>query len=499
MNVWMPDFWQLNIELSLLLAAILSARYLMRRTTRNYNAYLLWLSVPAAVLFSALATNVQFSQPPAPAVSNLVQAYVVVPAAAATDWAAFGQLWLWVAIALIGRLVWQHRQLRAQLRAITTPMPIEINAQYPVIGIDQPEFSPAVYGFIKPRIYFPVHLLQKLSRDQIALIIEHEEHHIKQQHLWLNLAWDVLVCLLWFNPFVYWSRRSFRHDQELYCDYLVLHEDRGRKQQSYGHALLSTVAATHSVSLLCSWKSINHLEERIMNIKQSASPLSKLLMAFFGLVIIAVSSIYAVSAHEPEQGAKQVKRIVKKMHDDGAHKEIELRLNDKTFVQKGDQKMIMENGVSRPMSEQEMAEFEREMQAVDKNTQMNFSGGPMHKEIRIMRGSEGDMSEFDIEMDAHSKELMAGDMQQIEIEMIRSEHEIDHVERALNQAINELEAAKAADLLSAKEVRKARKQLEKSKAQLAKDRANMQQSMQQAQAELKRARAELEAKRKQAH
>ena len=214
--------WQSNIELSLLLCVILLARLIIRRTTKNYNAYLLWLSIPVGLGLAKVISTIEFSQPPTRAMDVLISEYVVQSSHAATNWHYLIYLWLVVASLLLVRLLLQHRKLRQELKTISVPLELKVNSCHPIIGINKEEFSPAVYGFIKPRIYFPVQLKNSLSDEQVQLIIKHEEHHINQKHLWLNLLWDILVCLMWFNPLVYISRQNFRHDQEVYCDYLVL-------------------------------------------------------------------------------------------------------------------------------------------------------------------------------------------------------------------------------------------------------------------------------------
>lgn len=336
--------WQLNLELTLLLVAVLVARALVRRSTKTYNAYMVWSAIPfvlaAVPLCRWLVAQFQVEQAPLPGVASMVQNYVVSPVEQAHTWSAGWihsalLVWFALAIALLLRLLWQHWQLRKDLRrlhsqAIANPhiestivesINLENTAvgstgaksvaqtRYPIVHINAEQLSPAVYGFLRPQIYFPVHLWQQLSTEQIDLILRHEEQHIRQGHLWLNLLWDIAVCVFWFNPLLYICRQNFRHDQELYCDYLVLRSADKTTNLSYGHALLTTVSATHSVSLLCSWKAFNQLEERIMNIKRPQSKLTRTLslIALFG--IVASASVYSVNAqdyhnheqHQPEQ------------------------------------------------------------------------------------------------------------------------------------------------------------------------------------------------------
>lgn len=353
MSELLQSLWQSNIELSLLLVAVMLARLVIHKTTKVYNSYLLWLSIPIGLLLARLISSVEFSEPPVAAVSDVVQNYIVQPSNVIQGWTVLGFFWGLVVALLLLRLARQHFELRRELSDITVAIDIGCESSYPIVGIDKDEFSPAVYGFLKPRIYFPTALQTTLSDKQIELIIRHEEHHITQQHLWLNLLWDVLVCVFWFNPLIYLSRQGFRHDQELFCDYLVLNKSSNPSDhQSYGHALLSTVTATHSVSLLCSWKNFNQLEERIMNIKKSTSLAAKIAITSLAAIIVASTSLYAVSAEQYKDDAYLSSSI-----EDNGDSEYIWRDGDKRYIEKNGRRFTMQDDTKRPMTDAESIEF----------------------------------------------------------------------------------------------------------------------------------------------
>jgi len=246
MSEFLQWFWQFNLEVSLLLVLILIARGALRRLMRTYNNYLLWLSIPLAVIvgkgLSAFELSSPLSEPIVEQVQpirTVVYGYVVQPSERFDPWFVLGIAVLGLVALLLMRLVFQHWKLRRELRQISDHKILSLSASFPVVSVNKEGFSPAVYGFLKPKIYFPDELANSLSDDQISLILQHEEQHIKQGHLWLNLFWDMLVCSLWFNPLVYFARQRFRHDQELYCDYLVLKNSDQHDRLNYGHALLS--------------------------------------------------------------------------------------------------------------------------------------------------------------------------------------------------------------------------------------------------------------------
>ena len=79
MSLQLVTLWQYNVEFTILLAVILLARYLVRKTTRVYNAYLLWASIPLGILLAGLVSLIEFSQPPIASVNVIVTDYVVSP------------------------------------------------------------------------------------------------------------------------------------------------------------------------------------------------------------------------------------------------------------------------------------------------------------------------------------------------------------------------------------------------------------------------------------
>ena len=401
MNHFATQLWQFNIELSLLLLLVLSSRTLLRRSGKNYNAYLLWLSVPVGLFLAFImsnidvATSTQFANEllTQGTIHNSINDYVIEPSSTLFSWSPiFMYGWITISLLLLLRLFNQHLKLRNELKNIA----INNNrdcfpfiSKYNIKLVEKANFSPAVYGYIQPTIYFPLQLTKELNKTQIELIIQHEEQHIKQKHLWLNLIWDLVVCLMWFNPFIYLSRQRFRHDQELFCDYLVLQQCSNQNKLSYGHALLSTVSATHSVSLLCSWKSYNQLEERIMNIKKNHQLNNLKLIALLSAVILACTSLYAVSATETDEKTVQTKVFKYKHSDDKDNaSEIEMKINNMHFIEKNGKRYAVEDGIQRDMTKEESEQFDSELATAKKYKEakkMHSKGDGHHRKVHIIK------------------------------------------------------------------------------------------------------------------
>lgn len=404
------SLWQFNLELSLLLVLIIALRWALKKFANIYNAYWLWLVLPLAPIISALvltlAPEINKNTYIAP-VLNQLSVNPISPTQLSTADTPFKRaigasesanaslssagnldnvtLWLLASLWLLGalffliRLAQQHYFLRRELASPDYQKPIKLNAAltaaYPICGVNKPGFSPAVYGFFKPKIYFPVSLTEGLKPSQISLILQHEEQHIRQGHLWLNLVWDILVCVCWLNPMIYWARHLFRHDQELFCDYLVLKNSDWSRQRAYGHTLISTVSATHSVSLLCSWKMFDQLEERIMNIKTQHPSFKKVLVTAAAALSLSASSLYAIAtaneakpkeekelAIKPERG-KSI-NIIK--IDTDTTKQTTIEVDGATYRLEDGERFILENGERRKLSESESEHFAELLEKVEK-------------------------------------------------------------------------------------------------------------------------------------
>ncbi len=94
--------------------------------------------------------------------------------------------------------------------------------------------SPFVMGFLRPKIYIPFNLDSK-TRKQVIL---HEHAHIKRlDYIWKPLGFT-LLCLHWFNPFMWISYILFCRDIEVACDEKVISNYGLKMKKAYARALL---------------------------------------------------------------------------------------------------------------------------------------------------------------------------------------------------------------------------------------------------------------------
>ncbi|MCW9028718.1 MAG: TonB family protein, partial [Kangiella sp.] len=443
---------------------------------------LLWLAIPVGFVVAKIIASIDFSSANSDYIGQAVSVMIAKPVETLQNYWWLGAFWLSGTTLLLLRLIIQHIELRKDLKNIERPISelpgfnLIRRSRYQVIAVDHKEMSPAVYGFIKPTIYFPIHVAKQLSVQQIQLIIEHEEQHIKQKHLWLNLLWDVLVCIGWFNPLIYIARKNFRHDQELFCDYLVLNKGNQTRTKDYGHALLSTVSATHSVSLLCSWKVFNQLEERIMNITDPLNKTGKIVMTLGAAFVLSCCAVYAANKEPKEERVVTTENIV---IDDEGKKKVVIEFSEGdgvTYIQENDQYYILEGDDKRPMTVAERKEFEQKHEEAQKHLHMT--------EQELV------MVEKELENAHRVLVLHEDELQDIEIE-------IENAHKTLAEAQREIEVEFERGNISKEEMEQAREAIMKAKEEMSSDKMkkSIRVDMERARADMEKARADIEKKR----
>ena len=82
--------------------------------------------------------------------------------------------------------------------------------------------SPALFGFVRPRLLLPAGMLEALSLKELRHVFLHELAHLKRRDIYLGWLTCILQALHWFNPLIWLAFYRMRADRELACDYLVL-------------------------------------------------------------------------------------------------------------------------------------------------------------------------------------------------------------------------------------------------------------------------------------
>ena len=98
--------------------------------------------------------------------------------------------------------------------------------------------SPALFGFIRPRLLLPKEMLEEASLEEMRYIFLHELAHLKRRDIYVGWLTSFLQILHWFNPLVWFAFYRMRADRELSCDAFVLSRTGKEKSQEYGQAIV---------------------------------------------------------------------------------------------------------------------------------------------------------------------------------------------------------------------------------------------------------------------
>ena len=96
--------------------------------------------------------------------------------------------------------------------------------------------SPMLIGFFRPRIVLPV---SELEDRELSYIFVHELIHYKQWDMFYKWLIQIVVCVHWFNPFVYLLEREVNRSCELSCDEKVISVLGSKARREYGDTLIS--------------------------------------------------------------------------------------------------------------------------------------------------------------------------------------------------------------------------------------------------------------------
>ncbi len=98
--------------------------------------------------------------------------------------------------------------------------------------------SPALFGYLRPRLLLPEGVPEKLSHSELAYLFMHELAHLKRHDIGISWIVTLLQAFQWFNPIVWLAFYQMRIDQESACDASVLKRLQQGQSKDYAAAIL---------------------------------------------------------------------------------------------------------------------------------------------------------------------------------------------------------------------------------------------------------------------
>ncbi|MHC4206263.1 MAG: M56 family metallopeptidase [Planctomycetota bacterium] len=110
--------------------------------------------------------------------------------------------------------------------------------------------SPALFGFIRPRLLLPQGILETYSLEELRYVFIHELGHLKQRDIYLGWLMALLQVVHWFNPLMWFAFGRMRADRELACDRLAISTMGPDEPPEYGRTIVNLLESFSQVSYL---------------------------------------------------------------------------------------------------------------------------------------------------------------------------------------------------------------------------------------------------------
>lgn len=268
----------------------LNVRHPLRLMFLKANIALVWLSILATVTMMISGVD--------RAMGSLLPANVIVDQAVSSSKARvlmfegdhasvshfiLGLYALGFSLMLL-RLIFSY----AQLRKIVLNSSAENIAGRAMRRIDVVT-SPFSFGFFSPQIFVPCVFLDNRSREEIDVMLTHEETHILNRDPQWKLVSHLTRVFLYFAPTASYLHRHLDLEMEVECDRLTMSKSQMSARQ-YGNLLIDTMVNLQKTpaNSMCAYMSNTNLRKRIqaMTAKTFHRPI---LTAFFAALIVAAS------------------------------------------------------------------------------------------------------------------------------------------------------------------------------------------------------------------
>lgn len=321
-----------NMTVSVVIIAVLLARFLLRKMPKKYS-YILWSIVGIRMIFNLpFATNISVfnlfrgfakrsstmdtmlagsrktNLQRATDVLNTIGTSETSTAHASSNTAAnavthtlttsqmvlgiLGLLWLIVVALFVAYGIYSYVKCRMLVRTAVIARDItsathKEKASASVWECDRIP-SPFVLGIIRPRIYIPF----RMPKQEQAYILAHEQCHIRRlDPLWKLIAF-LLLAVYWWNPLVWCAFFYLVRDMEMSCDEAVIEQFGNEIKQGYSNSLLAFAMERHPYSFAPVAFGEGDAGRRIKNVLNFKKPHTWVaILVFVLLVVVGVSCL----------------------------------------------------------------------------------------------------------------------------------------------------------------------------------------------------------------
>ena len=321
-----------NMTVSVIIIAVLLARFLLRKMPKKYS-YILWSIVGIRMIFDLpFATNISvfnlfrgFAKHTSTVETMLAGSHrtnlqgstdllnktdttgaaaahasrsTVVEAMTHTLTTSqmvlgiLGLLWLIVVALFVTYGIYSYVKCRLLVRTAVIARDITPDSHKKKNNVSVWECdripSPFVLGIIRSRIYIPF----RMPKQEQAYILAHEECHIRRlDPLWKLIAF-LLLAVYWWNPLVWIAFFYMVRDMEMSCDEAVIEQFGNEIKQGYSNSLLSFAMERYPYSFAPVAFGEGDAGRRIKNVLNFKKPHTWVaILVFVLLVVVGVSCL----------------------------------------------------------------------------------------------------------------------------------------------------------------------------------------------------------------
>lgn len=160
--------------------------------------------------------------------------------------------------------------------------------------------TPLTYGIFQPVILMPKKTDWNNTK-QLQYILSHEYMHICHLDALKKIIATIVLCIHWFNPFVWVMYILFNRDVELTCDERVVRQFGEKSKTVYSLILINMEEKQNGVLPFCNNFSQNAIEERITAIMK----MKKVTMLSFTAACLIVGGIVTAFATSAQASNEQ--------------------------------------------------------------------------------------------------------------------------------------------------------------------------------------------------
>ena len=281
-------------QASVLIVLVLAAQKLAGAHLAPRFRHALWLLVVLRLALPDL--------PPFPtSLFGLLPATLTVPPRARAAVMTLVGAWLLVALFLAARIAWRTYRLATRVgpkRPVTRPDVIELledckqelGVHVPMNVVQSEDVrSPALLGFLRPRLLLPERLLESFDREALRFLFLHELSHAKRRDILVNWLATAVHVVHWWNPLVAYALARMRAEREIATDAAVLAHEPEASGRRYGDTLIRLLEFSSARELLPGTAGVledrSELERRVTMIVQHRRNPRRGTALFAGLVL----------------------------------------------------------------------------------------------------------------------------------------------------------------------------------------------------------------------